>query len=295
MTDSPRALRAGAALCGAALAAVIGITGGSTAAAAPTPVGHQPAPHGQQYVALGDSGAATTGRIDVDSAAPLPCVQSTANTPKLVADRLGLRLDDRTCSAATIAHLAGSQLPGIAPQFDALGPDTQVVTIHIGANDVPTTLNHLQCLTDSLAGGDCSSSAASWPARTEAIADVYGAALEEIARRAPAAKIFVDGWPTYVRAQSCPAALLTPGAATTLQDGYDALNAVVAREAAEHGAVYIDTRTPGIGHDACAPDAQRWIEPALAADTLMPFHLTPLGMRAVADIVATAIAAHLNR
>ncbi|MEV0766161.1 SGNH/GDSL hydrolase family protein [Nocardia sp. NPDC050435] len=266
----------------------------SAVATAAPPHGHEPSPHGAQFVALGDSGAATTGKISLDLHAPIRCMQSTVNSPKLVAAQLGLVLDDRSCSGAKIAHLATSQAAGIAPQFDALGPATKVVTLHIGANDVPTTRNHVECHLDSLAAGDCATAAAAWPQRTEAIAGAYGAALDEIARRAPEAQIFVDGWPTYVREQSCPAVLLTPGAATTVQRGYDLLNSLVAREATKRGAIYIDTRGPGIGHDACAPDTERWIEPLLAGDTLMPFHLTPLGMRGVADLIAFSVRTHLT-
>ncbi|MFE9324834.1 hypothetical protein ACIHDR_18345 [Nocardia sp. NPDC052278] len=87
------------------------------------------------YVALGDSGAATTGVQKFDTGAPLQCARSTANTPKLVAADLSLKLDDRTCSSAKIPDLIASQGPGITAQFDALGPKTQLVTLHIGAND----------------------------------------------------------------------------------------------------------------------------------------------------------------
>ncbi|KAF0847772.1 SGNH/GDSL hydrolase family protein [Nocardia caishijiensis] len=240
---------------------------------------------GAAYVALGDSGAATTGAADLDLAAPLRCLRSTANAPKLVARSLGLTLDDRTCSAAEIAHLSQRQAPDIAPQFDALGPATRLVTLHIGANDADMTgyiLGHCH-----LTG--CPSES-EWGARIDAIAPSYAAALDDIARRAPNAVIVVDGWPTYLTDRGCPAmAGLRDADAAHIQSAFERLNTVVAREAVAHGALYVDTVAASRAFGMCADPSVRWFDPILADRTLLPYHPTPAGQRGVADLIVAAI------
>ncbi|MBF6184426.1 MULTISPECIES: SGNH/GDSL hydrolase family protein [Nocardia] len=249
-----------------------------------------PTDGGAEYVALGDSGAATTGVRDLDLGAPLLCARSTADTPKLVAAELGLRLDDRTCSSAKIDHLSISQGPGIAPQFDALGPATRLVTVHIGANDTGMTSYVVGCHLAGLGMGACTTDG--WDAAIDGIADEYSAALERISQLAPNARVIVDGWPTYVRPGGCPELVgLRPEDAVLVQRAFDRLNAVVARAAAEHGADYVDTRGPSEGRDMCAPAGVRWFDPVLATETLLPYHPTPQGMRGVADLIVAAVRA----
>ncbi|MFB7724070.1 SGNH/GDSL hydrolase family protein [Nocardia sp. NPDC056100] len=259
------------------------------ASATPAPATAAPADGGATYVALGDSGAATTGVQDFDTSAPLQCARSTANTPKLVALELGLKLDDRTCSSAKIPHLTTSQGPGIAPQFDGLGPNTTLVTVHIGANDAQMTKYILTC---HLAGlKPCADPA--WDADIDGIANAYSTALHQISVLAPNAKIYVDGWPTYVRPGGCADLIgLRPEDAVHIQAAFDRLNAVVSRAAVAAGAVYIDTRPESIGHDMCAPAGVRWFEPLLATQTLVPYHPTLEGMRGVADIIVRAVRAN---
>ncbi|MGY0500568.1 SGNH/GDSL hydrolase family protein [Nocardia sp. FBN12] len=248
---------------------------------------------GATYVALGDSGAATTGAVDLDVAAPLRCVRSTSNAPKLVAEKLGLALDDRTCSSAKIPDLYNAQGAGIAPQFDALGPATQIVTLHMGANDADMTeyiLGH--CHAGAVSGGCAAEADPEWDNKIDAIAPAYAAALAEITRLAPNATIFVDGWPTYLTNTSCPAMLgLLPADAAYIQSKFERLNTVVARAAADHGAVYIDTVTASREFGMCADPSVRWFDPVLADQTLLPYHPTLAGQRGVADLIVTAIEA----
>ncbi|MEU4649748.1 SGNH/GDSL hydrolase family protein [Nocardia fluminea] len=254
-------------------------------------VAHAEVRAGATYVALGDSGAATTGAVDLDLTAPLRCVRSSSNAPKLVAERLGLALDDRTCSSAKIPDLYGSQGAGIDPQFDALGPATRIVTLHMGANDATMTefiLGH--CHAGALDGGCAAESDPEWDNRIDAIAPAYEAALADITRRAPEATVFVDGWPTYLTNTSCPAMLgLLPADAAYIQSKFERLNTVVARAAAEHGAVYIDTVAASREFGMCADPAVRWFDPILADQTLLPYHPTLAGHRGVAELIVAAV------
>lgn len=258
----------------------------ATAAAAPA------FPGGATYVALGDSGTATTGVVEFDTSAPLLCARSGGNAPKLVAAALGVTVDDRSCSGAKIRDLTGRQFGTVAPQLDALGPATKIVTLHIGANDADFSRFIVgSCHVPALSGGSCAASGdPSWDAGIDAIAPAYRAALDEISRRAPAAKIFVDGWPTYFDPGTCDAVLgLAPADTAYIQSKFERLNTVVSREAKARGATYIDTIAASTGRGMCAPRDSRWFDPILGADTLVPYHPTLVGQQGVADLILSAI------
>ena len=50
-----------------------------------------------------------------------------------------------TCSDATTDHLAGRQFGVVAPQFDALRRDTDLVTLAIAANDIVLSSAFVAC------------------------------------------------------------------------------------------------------------------------------------------------------
>src|SRR6476620_11770246 len=113
-------------LAAATLVPAVGVVTTSTPSeAAPGPL---------RYVALGDSYSAASGVLPPDPSSPL-CARSTSNYPHVIAQRLGARLTDVTCGAAETKDLFGSQYPGVAPQLDAVGARTRLVTMTIGGND----------------------------------------------------------------------------------------------------------------------------------------------------------------
>ena len=100
---------------------------------------------GAKYVALGSSFAAGVGLGPADPNDPEGwCGRTTVAYPCLVADRLKLTLVNAACGGAKTENIAGVQLEtwneagrGIVPlQIDAVDPDTDIVTITIGGNDV---------------------------------------------------------------------------------------------------------------------------------------------------------------
>ncbi|WP_446223273.1 hypothetical protein ACTWPB_26840 [Nocardia sp. IBHARD005] len=102
--------------------------------------------------------------------------------------------------------------------------------------------------------------------------------------------VFVDGWPTYLTNTSCPAMLgLLPADAAYIQSKFERLNTVVARAAADHGAVYIDTVAASREFGMCADPATRWFDPMLADQTLLRYHPTLAGQRGVADLIVATV------
>ena len=105
----------------------------------------------RKYVALGDSYSAASGVLPVDLNAPVNCLRSTRNYPKVIAARIGANLLDVTCGAAETKHYFTAEYQNVPPQLDALSKDTQLVTMTIGGNDSSVFINTiLQCGTAGL-------------------------------------------------------------------------------------------------------------------------------------------------
>ena len=93
-------------------------------------------PAGSRYVAMGSSFAAGPGLPSRVQGSPRLAGRSTGNYAHLVARALSLDLHDVTFSGATTGDLLGPSAGGQPAQLDAVTPDTALVTITGGGNDV---------------------------------------------------------------------------------------------------------------------------------------------------------------
>ncbi|MFI5570221.1 SGNH/GDSL hydrolase family protein [Streptomyces sp. NPDC051740] len=276
-------------------ALAIALSTGALSAAAPVTAASAEA-EPPRYVALGDSYAAAPLVPPPDPADPM-CLRSLAGYPRIAAEALGAHLTDVTCSAATTGHLSTSQYPGTAPQYDALTPAADIVSITIGGNDADVFGEALDCVNFlppphgiSCAEENTAGGTDRIRARIDAWAPVFGTVLDEIARRAPNAEVFVVGYGNYLRTDGChPAQPFWKQDANYIQGVVDHLGAVLRRTAEEHGAAFVDTYTPGIGHDICAAPADRYIEGLVPTRPAAPLHPNAAGARAVGDALATAV------
>jgi lysophospholipase L1-like esterase len=91
---------------------------------------------GGRYVAMGSSFAAGPGLPSRVPGSPRRAGRSTGNYAHLVARALGLDLHDVTFSGATTSDILGPAPGGRAAQLDAVTPETSLVTITAGGNDV---------------------------------------------------------------------------------------------------------------------------------------------------------------
>jgi lysophospholipase L1-like esterase len=245
------------------------------------------------YVALGDSYSAGSGVLPVDPT-NLLCLRSTANYPHVIASATGARLDDVTCGAAETKHFTRSQYPGVAPQVNALGADTDLVTLTIGGNDNGTFIGAVTACGAAgvLSGGkgspckdrhgtsfDDQIENKTYPALKEA--------LRTVRAKAPGARVAALGYPWIVPATADPSCFLklpiAAGDVPYLRQIQAHLNAVVRRAAAETGVTYVDFSRVSDGHDACKPSGTRWIEPLLFGHSLVPVHPNALGERRMAE------------
>lgn len=251
-----------------------------------------------EYVALGDSAAAGPLILPPDLSSP-GCARSLANYPHVAARQLGVPLTDVTCSGAKTVDMTAPQQTSsgpVPPQLDALSTQTRTVTVTIGGNDVglvgaaTSCINLLpgivpDCVDRYTAGGHDQLAE-----RIAAFEPVWGALLEEIHTRAPAADVFVAGYGTYLPHNGCwPLAPLTPRDANYIQGSIDKTNAALARQAAAHHARYVDVRTASIGHDVCKLPGVKWFEGLVPTSIAAPLHPNADGMAAIGELVAASI------
>jgi lysophospholipase L1-like esterase len=281
---SPRLLHLAVA---AIAAAVLALALAAQAAAAPL-----------RYVALGDSYSAASGVLPPDLSAPLQCLRSTRNYPHVIAAATGAQLTDVTCGAAETSHFFEPQYQGVPPQLDAVGPDTQLVTMTIGGNDSGVFINAIL---------SCGSAGLLTLGQGSPCKDRYGSSFEDTIRtvtypslvraltavreRAPLAEVAIIGYPWIMPpTRGCFTRMpVAAGDVPYLRGIQAALNDAIRRAAAATGATYVDLDVASEGHDACQPIGVRWVEPTLQGTNPVVVHPNALGEREMAAQTMTVL------
>ncbi len=268
----------------AVLIAASVLTAGVAAVAIASPVAAGTDP--LRYVALGDSYSAASGTLPPDPTAPPQCLRSTVNYPHVIANRIGAPVTDVSCGGADTSHFFTAQYPGVAPQLDAVRPDTQLVTMTIGGNDSGVFINAiLKCgaagMSTAGQGSPCENTYGSSFAdtiRTTTYPSLVKA-LKAVRARAPRARVAILGYPWILpEAGGCfPRMPVASGDVPYLRGIQATLNDAVRRSAAATGSVYVDLNTVSNGHDACQPIGVRWVEPALLGTNPVIVHPNALG------------------
>jgi lysophospholipase L1-like esterase len=238
------------------------------------------------YVALGDSYSAASGVLPADPAAPLLCLRSTRNYPHVLASHTGANLTDVSCGAAETKHFTTAQYPGVAPQLDAVGADTDLVTMTIGGNDSGVFIGAILA---------CGSAGVLTLGTGSPCKNLYGSHFEDTVRnttypalvaalgavrgKAPGARVAILGYPWIVPTSGgCFDKMpVARGDVPYLRSLQATLNDAVARAATATGAIYVDMSAASNGHDACQPAGTRWIEPVLQGTNRVVVHPNALG------------------
>lgn len=258
---------------------------------------------GGTYVALGDSYAA--GPIIPVQEKPWGCLKSTNNYAHLVARRLDVDLRDATCSGAETGDMTEAQ--GVwpkpnPPQFDRLDPSVTLVTLQIGGNDIGFSDIAKTCAQAGVEGDTCESHYVvngddELRDRIAATAPKIAAVIQGIHDRAPNATVLVLGYSGIFKIGStpdapagCPAMVVGESDAKYLRGVEEALNAMIADEAAANAATYVDVYGPSAGKTACDLPVLRWIEPIVPVNAAAPIHPNLEGMIGVAGLVEQAAA-----
>lgn len=248
---------------------------------------------GGRYVAMGSSMAAGPGLGPPKPGTPPRCTRAFANYPTLLAERLKLTLVDQTCSGATTAHILGpwGELPA---QADAITPDTSLVTVTIGGND----LNYVGGLIAAGCSPDGMISIAGrtfpCPPRREPGENDFAKAeanLREVANvvktRAPKATLAFVEYLRLVPHNLCAATPISEEDAAVGRAIADRLAQITARVAKETGSLLVPIHTLSKTHTPC--DDEPWAvgnPPGYDGSDGAPWHPNAAGMRAVANETA---------
>lgn len=310
---SPSSHRAALLAAGAAVAALLGSCSAVDDDEAP-PVATGPAttdsaepagPAVTRYVALGDSFAAL-GPTDAPTSGPPGCLRSTRNYPALLAERVRVaEFVDATCGGARTVDMTSAQIAQTPPQFDALTPDTDLVTLSIGGNDIGfgAIAGCIARVTGPPVGAPCRDRL---DAEVSRDLDGLGGRLDAvhagIDERSPGARVVVTAYLPLVPADMVPAdgvptdmvpadggceflAGVSPGDVSWARDVTDRVNRAVADAADRAGAQVV---LPGDADDrhACAPADARYTDFTGVDTGSHPMHPTAVGQRAMAAAVA---------
>lgn len=260
------------------------------------------APRVDHYVALGDS-FASGPFIPVQRTDPIGCARSTRNYPSLLAEQLNPgAFTDVSCGGAKTVDMTAPQqvlFGSNAPQFEALTADTDLVTVTIGGNDIGFADIIADCGLASITdprGNPCERKATaggtdSYRARIAETAPKVDAVLGGIHERSPDATVVLVG---YLRilppTGGCfPIVPIARGDVPYLDGVQQDLNAMMAKRAAEHGAVFVDTYAESMGRDACQLPWHKWVEGLLPTRPAFPVHPNASGMKAVAGMIVEAL------
>lgn len=233
------------------------------------------------YVALGSSYAAGLGIPSQYGA----CGRSDHNYPHLVAATLHLKLDDVTCSGAVTANVLTSPQGAAPPQIGAVTPDTRLVTITIGGNDVDYIGTAIEC------GQPQNEQACAQSVDQAAIDAAFRmlpaslvTLIDTVRARAPDAIIVLVTYPRLVPPSSCPALGWSPAATRLLASMGQRLETTFRSVARRTHIRIADPYVLGAAHGPCAPPATRWVAGSVAPAGF-PYHPTAAGHVEMARLV----------
>ena len=253
---------------------------------------------GDQYVALGDSYTAAPG-VGTSTGSKI-CLQTDANYPHLVAERLGLELRDVSCSGASTLNMAGRQIlatGSVPPQLDALTKQTRLVTLGIGGND-DAGFARIVLTCPALAKEDPSGSPCSdLIGNTTKVLDAYQTTVSQrivnvigqIHQRSPDARVLVVGYPEIVGTKSCAELPLASGDVAFAHAANLAFTDALRMAADKTGAEYVDVWSATQGHDMCSADP--WEAGRAPTGPAAQFHPYAKEQQVVAGLVADALKA----
>jgi lysophospholipase L1-like esterase len=247
-------------------------------------------PPGSHYAALGSSYAAGAGIPPLATDRPARCGASQVSYSRLLAARLNLRLSDASCGGATTAHLLGpwNELPA---QVDAVTPETRLVTLTVGGND----LNYMGLMFAASCHAGAAVPPAGGCADLPVIDDAAFPALEDrlvsivaaIRSRAPRARVVLVQYVALTGEAPCASAKLLPEHAALARSVATRLAEASARAAERGGAETLPIDRLSQEHLPCSEQPwSRGLEPGYDGLEGAPWHPTAAGHAAIADELA---------
>ncbi|HKS44808.1 MAG TPA: SGNH/GDSL hydrolase family protein [Amycolatopsis sp.] len=197
------------------------------------------------YVALGDSYSSGVGAGRYLNSGS--CERSRNAYPYQYASSSGASLSFQACSGAKTSDVINNQA-------GALSSSTNLVSITVGGNDAGFSSVMETCVLGS--DSDCKSvvdKAKSYVRTT--LPGLLGKVYSTIRSRAPKAHVVVLGYPHFYKIGGSCVLGLSDTARGYINGGADALDAVIAKAAANAGFTFADVRPAFTGHEICSGDA----------------------------------------
>ena len=262
-----------------------------------------------EYVALGSSFSAGPGIATRADGSPAPCSQSADDYAHLFARKRGLSLVDRSCSATTTADILHPGKFSLPAQIDAVGPETRLVTVTTGGNDV-AYIGNLYAWSCELRPDPVPAiihkplCTATPESAVQSRLDALEGSMLQIAHavhaRAPRARlVFLDYTTVLPDAGDCPDRL--PLSQAHLEQGRAVaarLASNTAEAAAKGGASLIQVSKLTEGHDVCSTDP--WVSGwsfsvPLTTFSQVAYHPTARAMQAIAEALDAKLPRSLSR
>jgi hypothetical protein len=264
-------------------------------------------------VALGSSFAAGGAQPVLDPY----CGRSSNNYAHILARTLDLQLTDVTCGGATIDNLLDvpQQIYSgafLAPQIDAVGPHTDLVTITVGGNDVNYigSISSESCLADPTAfdaiedsfyrtmikAGTCGGVTDPLANQNliDGLEDEWVEVIDSVRQRAPHARIVVVDYMTLIPAsgQACDASPLTQMESKYFLDMARQLHLTTKAATQRTGTDLVELSKASRLHHACSeePWVTGWDVSRILEGGPGPWHPNTRGVEATAELLL----AHLD-
>jgi lysophospholipase L1-like esterase len=243
-------------------------------------------PPGSQYVAMGSSYAAGF-LIRPQEPVRSTCGRSLIDYPHLVAAKLRLSLSDVSCGGAVTANALNTPQGSAPPQIDAVTPNTRLVTMTIGGNDVNYVGTAIEC---GLSSSTCTAMAnpAQTDAAFQALPNSLTKLIQAVRAKAPSAIIVLVTYPRLVPPTSCPALHYPPAAARLVGSMGTRLEQVFVRVAKAEHVRLADPYVLGATHGPCAQGTNKWVA-GLVASNGFEYHPTSAGHQEMAHLVEQAL------
>ncbi|MER7671073.1 SGNH/GDSL hydrolase family protein [Kitasatospora sp. NPDC096128] len=310
------------AVAGTAATLALGLITPTAAQAAAKPATRAAA---LKWAALGDSYTAGVIEATGDLTAPQDgCARTTGSYPELLRRDLGSLVDlhNVSCSGATSPDVYADKqsplgrplpplgtdpdapYPPVPPQIDTVTPDTDVITVGIGGND----LGFGQILKDCIElgathlgqGTPCKDKyAAQLPGRLNRLRTDYGTMLAALRAKAPSAKVVTVGYPHLVPEDAARCQYGNPLQFATFTTGdlawartgvLEPLNLVIEQVSSAQQDTYVDLYPGSAGHSVC--DADHWLDGVLTSVVPLRYalvHPNARGQAFAADRVGSAL------
>lgn len=253
-------------------------------------------PGGIRYVSMGSSYAAGPGVGTPDHASGA-CGRSMSNYARQVAGWHHFDLVDVACSGATVDTILVHGQHGFPAQIEAVTPDTKLVSILIGGNDVGYVGNLLGLSCRDSGGTACHvGDAAEVARRLAALPGRLDRVIAEVRHRAAGARIVLLGYLPAVPAsggRDCVGLPLSPADIGWLRGVSIRLARVIGQAAVRNHVGVVRSSLIGAGHDVCSttpfvtgfhpPRNPGWSRP-------VAYHPTQAGMDRLAAALDAAIA-----